>query len=503
MSIPPPKLEILTPDEMAKLDAAAIAAGPFDGYRLMRNAGAAIAAHLLARWPGSAGVDILCGPGNNGGDGFVAARELARSGVDVALWQLAEPSSPDASRAWRDCPLEARSLDGFRPSPGRVVIDALFGAGLTRALTGAAAEATERCNAAGAAVLAVDLPSGVSGLTGRPLGPAFKAHATVTFARLKPGHLLQPGRALCGEVTLVDIGIRDDLVTAVRSRAFRNLPALWRDRLPRPAVDTHKYRRGHVLVASGGPSATGAARLVARGAARVGAGAVTLASPAKALAVNAAHLTAIMLARIDNAGDLGEFAARRKAAAFVIGPGFGIGERLRAMVEAWTRSGEGEARTLVLDADAITSFADDPSALFEREGTDDVVLTPHEGEFARLFPDLAVGEEPSKIERARKAARRARATLVYKGPDTVIAVPDGRVAVNENATPYLATAGSGDVLSGIVAGLAVQGMPTFEAAGAAVWLHAEAARRFGPGLIAEDLPELLPDVLDDLLDPPL
>lgn len=281
--------------------------------------------------------------------------------------------------------------------------------------------------------------------------------------------------------------------------AVSNRPELWSAALPRPARDAHKYRRGHVLVLSGGPLNTGAARLSAKGAARAGAGVVTVGSPREALAVNASHMTSTMLAEVEDAASLRAFLTDRSPAAVVIGPAFGVGEKCRSFVETVLASVAGDReKTAVLDADAITSFEEVPERLFQaiaRSGWA-AVLTPHEGEFRRLFPGIA---EAAKVDRAAKASRTSGAVVVYNGPDTVIAAPDGRVAVNANGSPWLATAGSGDVLAGIVAGLAGQGMPAFEAACAAVWIHAEAGTRFGPGLIAEDLPDMLPAILRELL----
>lgn len=487
---------LLTPAEMAEADRLAAESGPHDGYGLMRNAGAAILRALLARFPQAEGFDVLCGPGNNGGDGYEVARLLAEAGTPVTLWTDAAPRpGSDAERAAALCPLGPRPLAAFAPAPGRVVVDALYGAGLARALDGAAADAAQACNAAGARVVAVDLPSGLSGDSGKPLGAALEAELTVTFFRLKPGHLLEPGRSLCGTLVLADIGIPDSVLEAIRPGTFVNTPALWGAALPRPRRDQHKYSRGHVAVFSGGASSTGAARLSAMAAARAGAGAVTVLSPASALLVNAAHLTSIMLRKVDTPEDFCQAAAARRPEAVVLGPGFGLDRPLRAMALA-ALAGEGPG-TLVLDADGLTAFRDEPDALFAAIAASafDVVLTPHEGEFSRLFPDLA----GSKLERARQAARRAGAVVVLKGPDTVIAAPDGRAAINANGSPFLATAGSGDMLAGLVAGLGAQAMPAWEAACAAVWLHAEAATRFGPGLVAEDLPGLIPAVLRELL----
>jgi len=500
-------IELLTSAEMAEVDRRAIAAGPFDGIGLMRNAGRAVASLVLARWPGAPRVHVLAGPGNNGGDGYVVARLLHESAVAVSLWASGKPrTGSDAALAAAGCPLPVHDLAALDAEPGDLVVDALYGAGLSKPLVGADARAVDKVAALGLAVVAVDLPSGVSGDSGKVLGRAFKANLTVTFARKKPGHLLLPGRELCGEVVVADIGIADAIVASIGARTFANEPELWRAALPVPAIDTHKYKRGHVGVFSGGAASTGAARLSALAAARAGAGAVTVLSPGSAMQVNAAHLTAIMLRRTDDASDLDAFLADRRPSAFVLGPGFGVSEKLRDFALAVMASGGGEGRSgvegLVLDADGITAFRDDPAPLFQAAGAANapaLVLTPHEGEFARLFADLAGDETLSKLDKARKAASRAHGVIVYKGPDTVIASPDGRAAINANGAPWLATAGSGDVLGGIVAGLLAQGMPAFEAACAAVWLHAEAGARFGSGLIAEDLPRALVPVLRELL----
>jgi hydroxyethylthiazole kinase-like uncharacterized protein yjeF len=492
--------EVLTPHEMAQADRLAAETGPDGSYGLMRNAGAAILRVVLARYPGAEGFDVLCGPGNNGGDGYEVAGLLHETGNLVSLWVQGPPlPGGDAARAAASCPVAPRPLDGFSPRPGRVVIDALYGAGLTRALEGAAAAVAQACNDAGACVVAVDLPSGLSGESGRPCGVVFNAGLTITFFRLKPGHVLEPGRGLCGEIVLADIGIPDAVLGAIAAKTFRNLSGLWAAALPRPRRAQHKYSRGHVAVFSGGVSSSGAARLSAMAAARAGAGAVTLLSPGAALAVNAAHLTAIMLRKVDTPADLDAAFATHRPDAAVLGPGFGLHRKLaETVLHVLNRAGEG---ALILDADALTAFRDGPEALFAaiRASARAAVLTPHEGEFARLFPDLAADENLSKLDRARRAATRAGAVVVLKGPDTVIAAADGRAAINENGSPFLATAGSGDVLAGIIAGLCAQKMPVWEAACAAVWLHAEAASRFGPGLIAEDLPGLLPPLLREFL----
>lgn len=483
---------LLTPDEMAHADRRAIERGQ-TGLDLMRRAAAAVARAAADLSPEGA-IAILAGSGNNGGDAFAAAAILKQQRREVAVYALSPRShlSGDARVMAEEWTGPVGSLEAFAPDGFSLVIDGLFGAGLSRDVEGAASAAIRRLNGGNCRVLAIDLPSGVSGDDGQVKGAAVKADRTVTFFRRKPGHLLQPGRRLCGEIEVADIGIDASVLDEIAPRAFANEPALFMASLPKPEDTHHKYDRGHVVVFSGGATQTGAARLAAMAALRGGAGLATLFSPPSALLVNASHLTAIMLRRCEGADDLAAHLEDERLSTFMLGPGFGDLPAARAYAEAILRAG----RSLVLDADAITAFADDPDALFAliRDTTDArVALTPHEGEFSRLFPDLAEG--PSKLDRARGAANRAGAVVVLKGSDTVIAAPDGRAAINGNGPASLATAGSGDVLSGLVAAQFANGVPAFEAACAAVWLHAEAAAEFGPGLIAEDLPALVPRAL--------
>lgn len=477
---------LLTPAEMGACDLAAAASG-IDSFGLMERAGQAVAASALRHFPEACRFVVLCGPGNNGGDGYVAARALMDSGAEVVVFHLGDPAAlkGDAAKARAACPAVSASIEDYQPQRGDVVVDALFGAGLSRPVPPVVADAIKRLTAAGIAVVAVDLPSGVCGLRGLPLGAAFQAQKTVTFMTAKPGHRLMPGRSLCGDVEIFDIGIPHRIVERYAGALRENAPEIWNDHLPETGVDAHKFRRGHLVVFSGGPTATGAARLSSRAGFRIGAGLVTLASPAEALAVNAGALTSVMLREVDDSAALTAWIEDARLSAFVLGPGFGIGEKARRFVAALCR------RPLVLDADGISSFRETPEALFSlfADGKTRLVLTPHEGEFARLFPDIAAAETLGKTEKAARAAACAHAVVVYKGADTVIAAPDGRAAINTNAPQWLATAGSGDVLAGMIGGLLAQGMPAYEAACAAVYRHGEAGTRLGEGLTSEDLAE--------------
>jgi hydroxyethylthiazole kinase-like uncharacterized protein yjeF len=493
-------MEVLTSAEMERADRLTIAAGT-PGFALMLSAGQAVAEaamDLVAEGP----ILVVAGRGNNGGDGFVAAAELAARGREVSVILLCERDSlqgdaASAARGWKYPVLPFNPQAIGRPA---LIVDALFGAGLNRPVKGDPHDMIEAINANGAPVLSVDLPSGVNGTTGAVMGVAIRATETVTFFRRKPAHLLLPGRIHCGRVRVADIGIDADVLAEIKPQTFENIPQFWRKAFPVPKIDGHKYARGHAIVVSGDIEATGAARMSGRGALRAGAGLVTLASPRDALAVNASALTAVMVRAVDTVIEFAELLTDKRLNACVIGPGAGLGERTRDFV----RTALFAKRSLVLDADALTSFADAPEHLFEAiKASHDpqVVLTPHEGEFPRLFSDIS-NKHPlrSKLERVRAAAERSGAVVLLKGPDTVVASPEGRATIAANAPPWLATAGSGDVLAGMIAGLLAQSVPAFEAACIGVWMHGEAAREAGPGLIAEDLPEVLPAVFRHLYD---
>jgi len=462
--------ELLTPGEMAEADRLAAGRG-VSVTDLMDAAGRAVA--RAARRFGPCRTLVLCGPGNNGGDGYVAARLLAGEGWPVAVAVLAPPRpggpADAAARRWRG---PCVPLDAAEARRTALVVDALFGAGLTRPLPDEAADVL----AAAPRVLAVDVPSGLDGATGHALGRVRKADLTVTFFRLKPGHLLLPGRDLCGETVLADIGLPGSVLDGIQVQAWRNGPAQWH--LPTLDADSHKYTRGHVTVL-GGPAMTGAARLAAGGARSAGAGLVTIAAEEAGDIYRASVPAGVIVSD----APLGEMLRDERRRVWVCGPGLGQ-ERARAALPKLVAAG----RQVVADADALGAYAGEPDGL---RGC--AVLTPHAGEFAKLFGPIG----GDRLAAVRQAARQSGAVVLLKGADTCIADPEGRVLVNDSAPPWLATAGAGDVLAGIVAGLLAQSMDPWTAAGAAAWLHGRAAALLGPGLLAEALAPALPRALAD------
>jgi ADP-dependent NAD(P)H-hydrate dehydratase / NAD(P)H-hydrate epimerase len=482
------KHALLSPQQMAEADRLTIASG-ISGIALMENAGRHIADVVSRRWSPQP-VAVLCGPGNNGGDGFVAARVLAERGWPVRLALLGTVAAlrGDAAQAaarWAGAiaPLDHGALDG-----AALVVDGIFGAGLTRPIEGVAAAVIGAINERRLPLIAIDVPSGVDGASGEVRGIAPKATVTVTFFRKKPGHLLLPGRGYCGETVLTQIGIPNTVLEQINPDTTANHPEWWLGGFPWPSLETHKYTRGHALVA-GGAVMTGAARLAARAAARLGAGLVTVAAPEAAFAIYAVALTGVIVHPIGGLDDFHALLADRRRNAALIGPGAGVGQGTRDKVLAIL----GADKRTVLDADALTSFSENPAALFSAIRSP-CVMTPHSGEFSRLFDTTG-----NKLERARRAARESGAVILLKGADTVIAAPNGHATINTNATPYLATAGSGDVLAGMTLGLLAQGTEPLLAAAAAVWLHGAAGCQFGPGLVAEDLIEGIPSGLRNLL----
>lgn len=501
--------ELLTAAQMREIETAAIQSGSVTGLELMERAGRGVVDAIFSEWPDLAKsvhtAVVLCGPGNNGGDGFVVARLLKERGWNVAAYLHGDPDMLPAD-AKTNCD-RWRTLGRVRPladlsdadASADLTIDALFGTGLTRALDGEAANVAQKYQAAKPAgrVVAVDAPSGLCMDSGRPLGPVVPGDLTVSFHASKVGHHLGEGPRVSGRIVVCDIGLshRDDPNVVRLAQVMSGLSK----------SEGHKYAHGHALILSGGPGKGGAARLAARGALRIGAGLVTVGCPPDALSEHAAQLTAIMCRAYDDESDLIEHLVDERLNALCLGPGLGIDRAARAKVTAIL----GADRATVLDADALMGHADKPQSLFDQLH-EACVLTPHFGEFSGLFPDIAekltgsveTGPAYSKVDAARAAAERAGCVVLLKGPDTVVAAPDGRANVSsanyERAAPWLATAGSGDVLAGFITGLLARGFDPFDAAVSSAWLHVECALSFGPGLIAEDLPEEVPNVLRGL-----
>jgi NAD(P)H-hydrate epimerase len=487
----PPGTELLGVAEMGRADGLAVAAG-VPSLDLMEAAGKAVADTIRAHWPRRS-VVVLCGPGNNGGDGFVAARYLrdARWPVRVSLLGSRDALKGDAKANADRWAGDIEQLSPQTLAGASLLVDALFGAGLARPLDGEAHAVVAAINAGEVPCVAVDVPSGVHGDTGEVLGNAPRCALTVSFFRRKPGHLLRPGRDLAGEIVVADIGIPDTVLGRIQPKTFVNGPQLWASALRWPDADSHKYTRGHALII-GGERMTGAARLAARAARRVGAGVVTIAAPECAVPIHLAGDPGQLVIALSENADMEAVVSERKRTAVLMGPGNETGAETRRRVIGALRS---EA-AVVLDAGALTTFADDPRDLFgwiKGHTRRACVLTPHDGEFARLF-DVA----GDRLTRCRRAAQESHAVVLLKGNDTVIAAPDGRAAISEASSPWLATAGTGDVLSGVIVGLLAQGVAPFEAACAGAWMQAAGAERFGPGLIAEDIADQLPGVVADL-----
>ena len=485
---------LLSPEQSRAADAWAIAHGT-DGLTLMENAGRG-AADIISEYIGVAhecggDVLVLCGPGNNGGDGYVIARILDDWGYDVRVVSVVPVGDLKGDAAhmaarW-DGPVESAEKVSFNGVC--VVVDALFGTGLARAIEGDIAALIEKANRRDVLRIAIDLPSGLDAATGQPLGSCFHADATITFFAKKPGQVIAPGRFLCGgcdHIHIVDIGIPADCLGEIEPDTFENEPSLWGHMYPYAGPATHKYHRGHLLVLGGKEPTLGACRLASMSALRSGAGLVTLAAPNETYSIQATALTDVMVRRFDSAFGFLGMVADTRINVVLMGPGAGVSEKTAELVQEVGSRG----RSMVLDADALTSLVGRLDLL---KGGGEVVLTPHEGEFTRLFPDIAIDSD--RISGARAAAAMTGAVVVLKGVSTLVAAPDGRLAITANAPAWLSVGGTGDVLSGIIAGLMAQGMPAFEAACAGVWLQGEAAMRAGRGLIASDLVDQLPAVL--------
>lgn len=494
-----PGHEILTVEEMAEVDRLTELSG-IPTSLLMENAGRQVANEISKRWT-SRKTTVLCGPGNNGGDGFVVARHLAARGwpVEIITFGKLANASAEAAKMARRWQGPTRHFQPAEPIHGELVVDAIFGAGLSRGLSADLVQMFEDIEMADVPIIAVDVPSGVHGDQARFLDGVqpWSAKLCVTFFRKKPAHVLYPARQHCGEVVCANIGIPDGMLHALaksplgvggnRSRCDENHAPADVEAL-KPAV--HKFQRGHCLVISGPASMTGAARLAGRAALRSGAGLVTIAGDQAAVSVLSSQLTAIMVQDLSVSRGIETILKDVRLSAVVIGPGCAADTATQGNVRAVLAAGI----PTVLDAGALSAFAPDPAVLF-RILHEKAVLTPHEGEFERLFPGL-LAKSANRIEAARSAASSSGAVVLLKGPDTVVAAPDGTAVVNTNAPVDLATAGSGDVLAGLITGLMAQGIAPFEAAKRGTFYHAVCGRLAGAGLIAEDLPDLLPAAMN-------
>lgn len=483
---------LLTPKQMTMADELTVQSG-VQSIDLMENAGKAIVALIEENYT-PCSVLIVCGPGNNGGDGFVVARLLAQKGFEVELALLGAKSLLKGDARINADRYEGKisSFENIELKGKQLIVDAIFGAGLCREIKDKAFEVISKINQSKIPTIAVDVPSGIDGASGEVRGIAIKATHSVSFFRAKPAHYLLPARKYCGQLHIKNIGIPKSVLQKIKANCWLNAPNLWQ--LPKRKLSSHKYDAGHCVVVSGDELHSGAARLAARAALRIGAGLVTLVGKKPALLIHASHLSSIMLEEINNAHELSKLLLDKRYNCVVIGPALGVAKETKQLALAALQS----SASLVIDADGLSSFSDNPEILFnaiKQRQTINVVLTPHEGEFKRLFPKIT----GSKLEKARKAAKICGAIIVLKGADSVICAPDGSSTINNNAPPELATAGSGDVLAGIIAGLMAQGMKAHNAASAGVYLHAMAGQKFGgAGLIADDLPDLLPIVIKNL-----
>lgn len=549
--------ELLTAAQMRAIEQAAIESGQVTGLELMERAGQGVVDAVFEEWPALAASPnravVLCGPGNNGGDGFVVARLLKERGWEVDVFLYGDPAKlpPDAKtnyERWAELGTVAPLNEISDASLDNAVLtfDAVFGTGLSRPIPkevfntlSFAAVPYNSKSPPRPPIVAIDIPTGVDADSGKfLLGPDnpdpddyYSPSLTVTFGTAKLGHYLTPnaenaavfdilarsGRAIVVKPIGVELAIRRahldwDIVELLDLDKKRHIDLLGQEavalallHLPKDGR-AHKYSHGHALILSGGSGKTGAARLAARGALRIGAGLVTLGVPPSAQLEVASQITALMLTRVADAGALAALLQDTRINALCLGPGLGL-DRARAYVPEVVRAKH--APYTVLDADALSAYADAPETLFAMLH-ENCVLTPHAGEFARLFPDIAAklnapaitGPAYSKVDATRDAAKRAGCTVLFKGPETVIADQAGSASINsaqhDRAAPWLATAGSGDVLAGFITGLLARGFSPMEAAETAAWLHVECARSFGPGLIAEDLPEELPKVFQSL-----
>lgn len=482
--------EVLTADEMKKADAAAIAGG-ISGITLMEQAGAAVASTIIQKTE-PCPVLVLCGPGNNGGDGFIAAARLKKAGWNVRVACTVKKSAlkGDAALAAKEWEGEPESLNSnLGVKDAGLIIDAVFGTNFAGALPPEIVTLFDKIRAKKLLVAAVDVPSGMDATTGVTAVGVLKADMTITFCRKKLAHVLMPSKSFCGRLHVALIGVTDQIVAGLKTSVFENDPGLWLRDFPVPGPESHKYSRGHALI-YGGPQRTGAACLAAFAAQRAGAGVVTITSLPDSAYIYKQYRASLMVDEWCTPEDFKALLRDERRNTILLGPGAGLNDSFKENVETALLFN----KTAVLDADIFSAFKDSPKDLFSKLSPDKHILSPHEGEFERLFGVL----EGNKLERARKAAKTANAIVLLKGADTIIAAPDGTAIIHANAPSTLATAGSGDVLAGLMTGLMAQGMSPFSAAAAGAWLHAESARNFGLGLTAEDIINHIPQALNRL-----
>lgn len=490
-------LEILSSAQMKTSEQIAKQSG-VDGFSLMKAAGQAVADEILNRFSPMP-VLVLCGSGNNGGDGFVVASLLKKKrwpvslACAVSLGEL-QGEAARASDLWKG---KVLSFEDLALPNGGMIVDSVFGTGLSRPIEGEIAEVLETVQQSSCTVIAVDVPSGMNADTGECQGCTPQADLTVTFFRKKLGHVLMPALDACGEIVVANIGIPDHALEALGPVITETAPENgWGDWAADKPRNSHKYDYGHVLVL-GGRHMTGAACLVGKSALRAGAGLCTIAAYSEAALVYKSYCPSLIVEPLDELARFKEHLKDTRRNVVIIGPGAGF-ENPPALKKAVFDTLAAEPkRVCILDADALTVFADDLRTFYKALGPH-CILTPHEGEFARLFPDLT----GSKIERAKAAAARTKSIIVLKGPDTVVAKPDGGCAVNTTGNGWLATAGAGDVLAGLIAGFVARGLgDLFGAVCAAVWCHGKAGENLGAGLISADLPDQIPLVLKNILNP--
>ena len=459
------------------------------GYKLMENAGEAIFKIIKKKFKKQKKIKILCGPGNNGGDGLVVAKLLKENSfrnVDLFCLVSKKKLKGDAKIAANKLNENLKSFNQFKTSSNELIIDGIFGSGLKKNISGNLKKVIEKINLEKPYCISIDIPSGINGDTGKIQGAALKSNDTITFTKKKPGHLLFPGNEYCGNVIVEDIGINLEKLL-FKPQIFENHPDNWRNKFPWPNHKSHKYTRGFSLIICG-EKMTGASRLAARGAARIGCGLLCLGVPKKSFDIYSIENPIALIEIIDDENDLNSLLKDKRINTILIGPGLGISEKKLKLILKIVKE---KKKLVVLDADALKNNF---KKILLKNRTN-IVITPHEGEFMQVLKDLNIKNNKNKLSLAIKFVKKTKINLILKGNTTIICSQDGQISINTNSSPFLATGGSGDVLAGMITGLISQGMNIFEACCASVWIHGEIAKIKGPGLIAEDLPEMIPNVL--------